>query len=83
METEKHILAPISISPLDSCRGRGKVGVQRRIRSNRTPRAVVRTAALLIASNPAVNTQQSCSSTHETPTPTVILFLGSTSSSVE
>lgn len=79
METEKHSLAPISSSPLDSCRGRGKVGVQRRIRSNRTPRATVRTSALLIAT-PVASTSQG-HGTHETPTPTIILFLGSTNNS--
>ena len=77
MDAEKHSLPPISSSPLDSCRGRGKVGVPRRIRSNRTPRsaAAPRTATLLIAS-PAASSTHCCAGGHETPTPTVILFLG-------
>lgn len=75
MEMEKPRLAPISNSPLDACRGRGKIGVPRRIRSNRTPRAAApsRTATLLIAS-PSASTAAIAS--HETPTPTIILFLG-------
>ena len=75
MEMEKQCLAPISSSPLDSCRGRGKIGVPRRIRSNRTPRAAAppRTATLLIAS-PSASTATVAG--HETPTPTIILFLG-------